>query len=400
MILRDKIIAQLDAKSARFRAFDDDFQAEAESYIEALGRLAKLPRGEALDLLSAHPTPGALPTPELDRARDLCLGFPARWGNHEEARAWACEALLGHTTFAADGSQILPSPDFSVPVAAVQVAWFENAHTRDGSYTKDLAFEILAPDELTVEYQGERQISEQAVSLRRFELEVETICRWMERVAAAGPPRRLPLALFDNTLVISFADRLQGELRARYVGAALALLRCSERTGVPVIGYVAASYARDLTHMLAHLFGLAEAGRIDDARLVAARLDWGARTPLFVCARGSADRKQQGVLESYEEYRRRVGFAYLKTHQGAPPARLDIPLWVAERGRLDEVVDLVRAEVIVGNGYPYVIETADAAAVITARDREAFYALFQRFAADAGVALRVSQKAASKARRR
>ena len=81
-------------------------------------------------------------------------------------------------------------------------------------------------------------------------------------------------------------------------------------------------------------------------------------------------------------------------------ARLDIPLWVYERGLLDEVINLVRAEVIVGNGYPYVIETADAAAVINTRDREAFYAIFQRFAADVGVDLRVSQKAASKARRR
>ena len=401
MILRDKILAQLRAKRGRFRNFSDDFQAEAGRYAEALCRLAELSHEEVIARLAGHATPGALPTAEFDRARDLCLGFPPRWGNHEEARAWACEALLDHPTFAADGSQILPSNDFSIPVAAVQVAWFENAHAREGRYTKDAAFEVLAPDELLVEYQGERQVSEQAVHLRRFALEVETLCRLMTKLGPGREEReKLPLALFDNSLVISFADRLQGEQRARYVELMLELLRCSERTGVPLVGYVDTSYARDLTNLLAHCFGLRESEKVHDAQLVNRLLGWGARTPLFICARGSADRKQAGVLESFAEYRRAIGFTYLKTNAAAPPARLEIPLWVYERGLLDEVVDLVRAEVIVGNGYPYVIEAADAAAVINARDREAFYAIFRRFASEEAIDLRASQKAASKARRR
>jgi len=401
MILRDKILAQLHAKRASFLAFDDDFQLEAERYAEALCRLAEMSHDEVAGRLAGQATPGAWPTPEFDAARDLCLGFPPKWGNHEEARAWACEVLLSHSTFAVDGSQILPTNDFSIPVAAVQVAWFENAHTRDGLYTKDVAFDILAPDELTVEYHGERQVSEQAVNLRRFALEVETLCRVMRRLAAGrGPSAKLPLAFFDSSLVISFADRLQGRPREQYIDLVLELLRCSAAAGVPLVGYVDTSYARDLTHMLAHCFGLRESEKVHDAQLVSKLLAWGARTPLFVCARGSADRKQAGVLESFAEYRRGIGFVYLKTNAAAPPARLDVPLWVYERGLLDEVINLVRAEVIVGNGYPYVIEAADAAAVINTRDREAFYAIFQRFATEQGVDLRVSQKAASKARRR
>lgn len=400
MILRDKILSQLQAKRARFLAFDDDFQSEAMAYADALRRLAKMSPAELNERLVREATPGALPTTEFDAARDLCVSFPSQWSNHQEARAWACEVLLDHTTFATDGSQILPTNDFSIPVAAVQVAWFENVHTRDGRYTKDVAFEILAPDELLIEYQGEQQVSEQAVSLRRFALEVETLCRLMQQHAAQRSSSPLAVAFFDSSLVISFADRLQGEMRERYIQIVLQLLRCSEETSVPVVGYVDTSYARDLTNMLAHSFSLRESEKIHDAQLVNPLLSWGARTPLFICARGSADRKQEGVLESFAEYRRGIGFVYLKTNAAAPPARLDIPLWVYERGLLDEVINLVRAEVIVGNGYPYVIETADAAAVINTRDREAFYAIFQRFAADAGVDLRVSQKAASKARRR
>ncbi|MBA3322368.1 MAG: DNA double-strand break repair nuclease NurA, partial [Pyrinomonadaceae bacterium] len=96
-----------------------------------------------------------------------------------------------------------------------------------------------------------------------------------------------------------------------------------------------------------------------------------------------------------------VGFLYLQTTgDGAPPARLDVPAWVLEAGLLEEVVDAVRAECVVGNGYPYALETADAAAVITTRDREQFLRAIQEFAEAEDFAFRVSRKAASKQRRR
>ena len=401
MIFRDKIFAQLTAKQAGFRNYNDDARHDAQAYAEALAKLATLSSEEIRRAVAPLPTPGAVPTAEFDAARTLQLRFPQEFHNHENARHWAAEALLHHTTLAADGSQILPVKEFSIPVAAVQVAWFINAHTHDGRYVKEADFQVLAPDELMVEFNGERIVSESQVNLKRFALEIKTLCRLMKDLAAA--PNRMekrPLALFDSSLVISFVDRLQEDQRQEYINLVLELLRCSEATRVPLIGYVDTSYARDLTHLLENCFGLRESDKIHDAQLVNDLLQWGDRTPLFVCARGSADKKQQGVLESFAEYRRGIGFVYLKTHSSLPPARLEIPLWIDEAGWLEDVLDLIRAEVIVGNGYPYVLETADAAAVITARDREAFYAIFQKFAADQNIDLRISQKAVSKFRRR
>jgi hypothetical protein len=471
MILRQKILNQMESKRGRFADYDHGFRNETEAYRQALQQMMQMSASDLRQRAESLPTPGALPTEEFDEARALRLPFPERWNNHEESRHWAARILLGCTTFAADGSQIPPVKDFSIPVAAIQVAWFINHHTATGDYVKDVDFEILAPDELEIEFAGEKQISDQAVNLRRFEFEVATLCRIMQQlnqnrlqatsneVQAAGhrsrpddasiqgtgqgtgeqsttphsalhTPHSFPttdyrlsatdysefqtpnselrtpnapfpaLGLFDNSLVISFADRMQPAQREQYVALILQLLRCSEQTGIPLIGYVDTSQARDLVHLLGHCFGAPQAERIHDAQLVGELLAWGDRTPLFVCARGSADKKQQSVLESYAEYRRGIGFTYLKTTATTPPVRLDIPLWIQERGWLDEVMDLVRAEVVVGNGYPYVIETADAAAVLTAKDREAFYAIFQKFAADEGIALRLSQKATSKARRR
>jgi hypothetical protein len=114
----------------------------------------------------------------------------------------------------------------------------------------------------------------------------------------------------------------------------------------------------------------------------------------LLCAR-------RGILDHYgEAWRRAIGFTYLKTSADNPPARLDIPSWVHDRGLLDYVLDTVRGEVVVGNGYPYVIEAADQTAVLSGRDRELFYAVFQEFAERESLNLRVARKAISKAHRR
>ncbi len=399
MILRDKILAQLADKREKFREFAVGLRGESEIFRHALENLEAISRAELEARLSGTETPGAWPTEEFDAAPALCLPFAQAWNNHADARAWAYEALLNHTTLAVDGSQIPPHSGFNIPVAAVQVAWFENHHTTAGSFVKDIEMEILAPDKLQADQDGER--TEQKINARRFEMETGKLCERMGRMAAERDPQSpLPVALFDSSLVISFADRLQGNMRERHVNAMLKLLQCSEATGVPLIGYVDSSDARDLTKMLSLAFGLAEARQLHDAELVGHLLEWGARTPLFICKRGSADQKQASVLELFESQQQSIGFVYLKTGSQAPPARLEIPMWIHRQGLLNQVLDVIRAEVVVGNGYPYAIETADAAAVITTRDREAFYALFQQFAEQQGIKLRVSQKATSKARRR
>jgi hypothetical protein len=63
-------------------------------------------------------------------------------------------------------------------------------------------------------------------------------------------------------------------------------------------------------------------------------------------------------------------------------------------------MDIVRAETVVGNGYPYPLETADAVAVLTMEDRERFYELFRQFAQRHDLPLRVSRKLLSKQQRR
>ncbi|HKP85595.1 MAG TPA: DNA double-strand break repair nuclease NurA, partial [Blastocatellia bacterium] len=203
-----------------------------------------------------------------------------------------------------------------------------------------------------------------------------------------------PVVFFDSLLVISFAELLPDEQRERYVADIVSLLETSRKTGIPVIGYIDTSFARDFVNMLQAAFGLPSAQRVHDAALLAPLMKWGDRTALFRCAR-------RGILDSYgDEWRRDVAFIYLKTSSDAPPSRVDLPLWVYERGLLDYVADVVRGEVIVGNGYPYAIEAADQTAAISAHDREMFYAIFQEFAERERLGLSIARKAISKAHRR
>lgn len=399
MIHQSKIVEELRNKWPQFAAYIAEGQFETNEYLNALGQLCNMTGSELTQALAKHATPGALPTLEFDKARNLVIDFPLQFNNHQEARQWAFETLLDTTTIAVDGSQIKPNADINIPIAAIQVAKFINHHTRNGSYVKDTTFKLLTPDQLFTDFNGEIQLSEQRVNTERFILETRTLCEEMKFIEESQS-ERFGLALFDSSFVISFADRLHEDMRDQHVNAVLALLRCSEHSSVPIAGYIDKSHARDLTNMLSICFGLKAAPRINDAQLLS-KLSWGGRTPLFICARGSADKKRPGgVLDDFQEYKRGIGFFYLKTNSVMPPSRIEIPMWIYEKGLLDKVTNLILAETIVGNGYPYAIETADATAVLTQIDRDAFYSIFQSFAQEQGVTVRTASKALSKARRR
>jgi hypothetical protein len=389
MLYREKVVDALEKKRGDFCAYHVDYGGEAALYTKALAELHTMPCAIWGSKLKAKAWPGALPSPEVAAHPHLRIAFPHQWQSHKEARTWAYQTILSTPTFAVDGSQILPSKDFSVPVALLQISWFENRHLPTGEYEKDSRVAVLAPQEVSALHQNERLFSEATISLHRFLMEVGKLQEYI--MTHRGPP--LPLVFLDGSLIVSFAQRLPDEYRDRYVQAMLGLLRAAAEARVPLIGYIDTTYARDLVEMLALLSDLPPALSVHDALLVDHDLRWGDRTPFFYCRR-------EGILAYYEEHATALGFLYLKTNRGLLPARLEVPCWIYEEGLLPWVVDIVRADLVIGNGYPYTIETADASAVLTAQDREHFYRLFQEFLEKEGINLRISRKAISKARRR
>jgi len=185
---------------------------------------------------------------------------------------------------------------------------------------------------------------------------------------------------------------LEETIRSPYIDQVLTLLRASEDYQVPLVGYVDTAQSNDITTLLRTLDKLETTRAIHDAKLLDGLMRWGDRTPLMTCCRGD-------ILNYYAEMRHRIAFTYLKTNANYP-ARLELPTWIWEAGRAEAVINQVRAEVIIGNGYPYAIETADQTAVLQSRDRQVFYRILQDWAEQENLSLSLSQKMVSKSRRR
>ncbi len=423
MLHAQKLIGEMERARGHLTTYQTDYARHLDAYRAALASLgARYPSAQSLATAQAQIAAaqslislGALPTREYDVWRAGAapsalpvLPFGASFAHHAEARAWA-ERIRGWTTLAVDGSQLLPWRDASLPVALVQSGLFENPHDPPAPYVKEVDTELLLPDDLVAEAEeadaraGEALgYSTQIVHLKRFELETRALIARMEHHArqAEGDAARRVVAFCDGSLIVSFAVKMQPVYRERYAQAARALLAASETCRVPLIGYIDTSYARDIVTMLSTLDDTHGAGSlhelrggIGDALLWHGQMAWGDRTPAFFSARSDLARMGYGAEGS-------VGFVYFQAALDRPPARLEFPRWLLDAGQLDAVLDVVRAEVVAGNGYPYSIEAADAAAVITAADRAQFYALFQQFAEREGLPFTFSRKALSKTRRR
>lgn len=408
MLYRQQLISEFDVKREEFVRFEQTWSVELREYTRWLEALGGRSAGEVKSEVSgAARAPGALPSAELERAGAMCVPFKESWQTHEEARRWALDALCGRVTFAADGSQLLPGREISLPVAAVQVASFENPHTRTGDgYRKEARFALITPEDLLAN-EGGKVTAADIVGLRRFELELQAISEFLERQRGwQSRGERVPVALFDGTLLLSSAQiRTDSNFPRKYIEAIIKAVKLSRETQVPLVGYIDQSYARDLVSLLDALANTQKrSASIYDAQLLSSTATsagapllsaWGDRTIFCYCQR-------EGLMNDLSDAAGNslVGFLYLQTTREGAPARLDIPTWIFEAGLLIEVVDAVRAECVVGNGYPYAIETADAAAVITWQDREQFLRVMQEFAAEHNLGFRVSRKAVSKVRRR
>ncbi len=417
MLYRPHLNAELRERREEFVRFEAAWDKAVGTYARRLrelgGRTSAEIRDAAAERIAAGAAraAGALPSGELDDAGAFVLPFAERWHSHEEARRWALEVLRGRVTCAADGSQILPGREISLPVAAVQAAWFENPHAADGqdTYRKESRFALITPEEL-LRAEGGAATAADLVGLRRFELEIAALSEFLERRRGwRARGERVPVALFDGTLLLSTTrtrtETIAEDLSRGYVKAIVEAVTLSRETEVPLVGYIDQSYARDIVRLL-DLFShdAPPAATVFDARLLSAPHEayaaplfaaWGDRTIFCDCVR-------EGLMQDFQDEQGNplVGFVYLQTTGEGAPARLDIPAWVYAGGLLEEVVDTVRAECVVGNGYPYALETADAAAVITGQDREQFLRAMQEFAAEQNLGFHVSRKPVSKARRR
>lgn len=395
MLFREQLDEELRRRIAEFQRFAATQSSDLTNYQGWLAEMESAEYPEISARFAEAENTGAIPSNEVSTARSFCVPFQITWENHQRARVWASDVLDDRTTFAADGSQIYAGKETSAPIAAVQIGWFENPHNVGTAYEKNARFELLSPADLFYE-QDDPMNPDIRVEERRYRGEVERVREFLEKKRGwQARGEKMPLAFFDNPLLVPFSQK---GLQKSFLEATVALVDLSRDTEVPLVGYVDRSFSRDLLTMLEHFASSTRSCELaiyDGSVLTGVLKNWGDRTCFCYSNRRGLD-----AFDDAGNSRSKVGFAYLQTTSDSPPARLDIPSWIFEAGLLDEVVDVVRAECVVGLGYPYALEAADQTAVISPRDREIFFRALQEFANRGKLDFSVSRKNASKSRRR
>ncbi len=385
---------ELGKKVGDLRSHAASITAERSRLNDVLRNIQGTSADKIAERLAGIDDPGAVPSAEIERSGSFFLDFNETWTNHEEARQWAASVLERRTTFAADGSQIYVEQETSLPVGAIQVGWFENAHDPKAAFIKDVKFRLFSPTDLLTG-QEEPLRPETRLGEERFLAEAACVEDFLRRHSGwQQRNERMPLAFFDGTFLVSIAMP-KTSLQRTFVQAMVKLVRLSEETRVPLVGYIDRSFSRDLVTMLTNCSEQAAPDDLFDAALLYRQMKWGSRTAFCFARRLGMD-----AFVDEKTKRPLVGFVYLQTSGDSLPARLDVPSWMLAEELIDEAADVVRAECIVGLGYPYPLEAADQMAVIHHRDREVFLRALQEVSMSEDLGFSFTRKQASKQRRR
>jgi hypothetical protein len=402
------VLAELREHATEIREFAEDDAATVERYRDALRDALVDHEMEPLRAeLGPERYPGALPTPEWDAHDAPVVSFEtsAGWNNHEAVNEYAKGVLEGVTTIAADGSELGPTDEFTVPLGLVQVAWTANHHHADGEYDDGIHTRMLGPTAVTQESDEEdgiRYPDGRAPGHERYRDEGKTVIECIEQFADRDPP---PVVIYDGPLVPTFANTYGPDTRDEYYRHTMArVLAASEHHEVPVVGYSAGSSRTNIAKLLRRTYRdrLNDEPFVADARILESFTQhWGDRSQVFV-------HRQDGTIDAMntqyrgEEYAfaTDVLFGYLDIPDGDAMDYLEFPAWIQRAGLVEYVFDVVRAETGVGRGYPEVVQQADTNAVLDTEAKRRFLALVQEFAEDAGLPIDWNAKTLSKERRR
>ena len=232
--------------------------------------------------------------------------------------------LKGVRVVGVDGSEFSPLRELGIPIGAVQTARIEVRHGT-GEYMAEVFSDFVSIEE--------------NLNLNRFLMEVELL---MQSMDGEG------YLFYDGSLLLSFVSELNDRIGKEYVRAMRELIKESERTSTPLIGYIDRSYAKDLVKS-AGISGF-------DAALLRDIMPVMSYTLPVRC---------QGNL-GYEDS---ISFSYLRI--AGMPSRIEFPAWM--ESEIEKIAEVVVAEARIGStgSYPYILERAHRYAAITAREKNA-----------------------------
>lgn len=364
---------------SKFIDFDVRLHEFAIIFDKEIPRVLGMSADSIRNYLLNERTPGALPLEDYNGT--FCKSFQYTFDSHESSFKWAEDILDHKRVTAIDGSQIYPMKEVGIQISVIQVAYFSNPHTTVKINPRDAEVRIITPEDFK-QSSSDIQLSRNYVDAQRFRFECNMVSQLMDKYPGT-------VFFFDGTLIPTFARVHGATLYNAQVSALNKLISKSEETHSPLVGYIDNSYAHDLFRMFSLLMsGIDKDFRYSDASLIVSYLkNFGDYTPIHICRR-------EGTQDSNS-----ICFTYMKTDQ-MRPSRLEFPKWMIEERVLNEVMDIIRAETIIGNGYPYSLDSAHDEAILKMRDKDVLISLLQKFAKDHNLKFHFSIKALKKRKRR
>lgn len=294
---------------------------------------------------------------------------PLTQDNPLDARIPAPVPPAEATIVATDGSQILPDRHAPFLYYLINVGGIIYYH---GNGRSPHAF-----SQPQIQYLGDTLIGSGEVSVQRDLQEISTLA---DNVIGARGEAQPILGIVDQRLLywpIGGQEAMGGNRATRAVDMWVESMTAVHNSGGLLAGYIDRPAKQAVTILLQALaadadFDWKTLGRWDspngvmDAALFSYLLQPGERSKLFL------DISKPNELFAERDRDNQVCFFYLNPgQQGRQIARVDIPLWVAEK---PEAVTAVHALIydqcqLLGN-YPYVLARADEMAVVTHRERE------------------------------
>lgn len=374
MIDLKNISLQFDAKLDSIMSYDIERSELTEEYRNELTKFRNIDTSMN-ERLPAYSGAKFLETGKLIHP------FPYNWKNRHEAMEWVDSVLSGVAVGAVDGSQIYSNKNFEIPIAVIQTSRIFNRHTGDGDYKQETVAAIITPREF--ESASVYSFGSEYVDARRFSMECDSIMRLMKE-------HEKLYVLLDGALILSHINILNKNIREIYINAIMKLLDASEKTNNPVIGFIDTTMLRDVTLMMHFLFGLKKS-KLADTHLFS-HLLWGERTAAFLCDRDDRRGEDSGsVLDNYGRFKNGIAFFYMRLSNGLP-ARVEFPAWVYEKGDIDKIADIIRAECVIRSNYPDILMRAHDAAVIRTSEHDLFYGMFDNFCKAHGIKIHRSAK--------
>ena len=224
--------------------------------------------------------------------------------------------------------------------------------------------------------------------------EHEFILMKQKAVLYASQTNDLFAALFDGNLLLWHLESKPSNVKEILMERYLAPLYEMYQQKIVCAGYLSAAKSKDIIRLLgsglqghkqyAHVTASLE--EMTDAQILTHVLEPFERTTIFYCS--------SSIVELYPPQLKPC-FFYL--HVGSEIVRIEIPFWVTQ---MPECVDALAAMCIdqcaKGYGYPVALAEAHAQAVVQSADREFFYQLIHRMAANTNQHVRLSPKSFKK----